>query len=224
MQHHDSDEGGFILKLQEISNYKDNLPEALARAKADVPVAEAELKAAEGRLAAAETERQRANQNFGRLNGNIPVLREKYRAAKMRAMALESEADGRDTQSGWQAYTRLRREHQQAVDTLAWFSVFPMEDVAMNYLDAEIAERVAAASLFEAQACRARCSVLIATMDAQKYDPGIQLDASASWSNSESAKANEIMTRTVPSLREQLAGHRAQVEAQRAGMDVSIWN
>ena len=212
------------MKLLEISNYQSDLPGALAQAKLDVPVAEAALREAEGRLAAAETQRMAAQKRYGEFVSSIPLLREKYQDAKRRAMVLESAGDGRDTQSGWQAYRRLKNEHQQIVDTFAWFSVFPMEDAALNFLEAQIEERVATANLLEAQACRARCGVLVATMNAQQYDPGIQLDVSQTFSNAESQRAHEIMTREVPILREQLVAAKAQVEQNRAAMSNSIWS
>ena len=212
------------MKLLEISNYQSDLPAALAKAKADVPQAEVELKAAEGRLAAAESQRMAIQRRYGEFTSSIPLLRDKYQDAKRRAMVLESEGDGRDTTSGWQAYRRLKNEYQQAVDTFAWFSVFPMEDAAMNFLEAQIEERVATANLLEAQACRARCGVLVATMNAQQYDPGISLDSGESWSNQQSKRAAEIMTREIPILREQLTAAKAQVEQNRAAMSNSIWS
>lgn len=210
------------MKLIEIEHYRDNLPGALAQAKLDVPVLEQAFKDAEAKLAAAEQERQRWQKNYGRFVSVIPVLREKAKDAKRRCMALE--ADGGDATSGWNGWRRVTNELEQSISTFSWLSLYPQPDADQAYLVAQIEERTAYAALLEGQACRARCGVLVATSEAHKYDPGVQLDASASWSNAESQKAHEIMTREIPSLREQLAAHDAQVGRQRSDMAVSIWN
>jgi hypothetical protein len=218
------------MRLNDIDNYRDDLPGALAQARIDVPILEQAFKDAEAKLAAAEAERQRWQKNYGRLVSAIPVLREKAKDTKRRCMALE--ADGGDAASGWNGWRRVTNELEQSISTFSWLSVYPQPDADRAYLVAQIEERIAYAALLEGQACRARCGALVAVAGAHAFDPGLEINFSKredggggdSWSNSESKKANEIITRTIPILRADLAAHDAQVERQRADMNNSVWN
>ena len=212
------------MKLLEIESWKDDLPRALEQAKLDVPALEQAFKDAEGRLVAAETERQRWQRTYGHFVSRIPLLQDKYKSAKRRVMTLEAETAGAgDSTSGWQVYKKLKAEWQQAVDTFAYLSLYPQPDADRALLVRQIEEREAYAALLEGRACRARAGVLVATAEAHKFDPGISLETSESWSNRESEKSHSIMTREIPALRAQLAAHDAQVAQQRADMNNTIW-
>jgi hypothetical protein len=228
MQHHDIEKGGHM-KLIEIEHYRDDLPGALAQAKADIPILEQAFKDAETKLAAAEAERQRWQKNYGRFVSAIPVLREKAKDAKRRCMALE--ADGGDAASGWNGWRRITNELEQSISTFSWLSLYPQPDADRAFLVAQIEERTAYAALLDGQAARARAGALEAVAKAHAFDPGLEVKFSksedggtGSWSNAESQRAHEIMTREIPSLREMLAAHDAQVAQQRSDMNNSIWN
>ena len=199
------------MRLFEIDHeaVRNDLPAALERATADVPILERGLADAKSLLADAESKRNAAQKAFQDLNARASALLDRVKATKLRAMqAVDDEA------AAWKEYDKLRTQRWRALETFQYFSLYTLPDAEIALLEAQINEREAHANLLEGKAVRARIGAVVASMGASEWDPGAGHSFEGSWSAvtlEEVARIKSEMadlSRQLSDLRKRTQSHR----------------
>jgi hypothetical protein len=200
--------------LQEMESpaWREDLPGALARAKADIPGLKEKLRAAEARLGKATAESNRLLALSGTLNSKIGFLTAKATEEKRRA--LDECVCGRGDPN-FSGYRKIRAGREDASACLSYLGSFVQNDAAEEELAARIEEREATADLFEAQATVQRLAMAVAAREAFAFAPGATIATEGSWSAGQMARVNAMRSTELPELRRSLQELRARAARER---------
>jgi hypothetical protein len=210
------------MRIAEIENFTDNLPEAAERAAGDIKGQEDRLRGAEADLAKTSAELDRLRRLAGNLQSTIANLSAKARDAKL--AALSSFVAERDSAASFATYRKLKAERQEAAECLSFTTSWAISDAERANLLAQIFERECAADALESKATAHRLAMAVAASSAMEFDPGARISTEGSWSERQLSQVNEIRSRTLPQLREQLKTLETQIVSERELVAVNLFS